>query len=250
MKNTLKKFLLVFCVLTMTLSLTACGGADKSIKYDEATLIPLIQQYVTTSLPMMSVEAIEQQEMQLDEATYAMYHKTAESYEQAKEEIGDISEVTNVALSSDEKNITAIASVVGTTGKTAEVEIIMDKRMSLSSITVNVNRTFAENMKNAGLNTILGMGTVFVVLILIAFIISCFKYIAVIEKKMKEKKEAPVKSAEAVDNAVAQIIETEAQSDADDLELVAVISAAIAAYEEAAGNSGDGYVVRSIRRRA
>ena len=49
----------------------------------------------------------------------------------------------------------------------------------------------------------------------------------------------------ALDNAVAQIIENEEQS--DNLELVAVIAAAIAASEGAA--STDGYVVRSIRRR-
>ena len=60
---------------------------------------------------------------------------------------------------------------------------------------------------------------------------------------MSKKKENV--QEKAVDNAVAQIIENEEQS--DDLELVAVIAAAIAASEGAA--STDGYVVRSIRRR-
>ena len=48
-----------------------------------------------------------------------------------------------------------------------------------------------------------------------------------------------------MDKAIAQIVENEELS--DDLELVAVISAAIAASEGAA--STDGFVVRSIRRR-
>ena len=60
---------------------------------------------------------------------------------------------------------------------------------------------------------------------------------------MSKKKENV--QEKAVDNAVAQIIENEEQS--DNLELVAVIAAAIAASEGAA--STDGYVVRSIRRR-
>ena len=47
-----------------------------------------------------------------------------------------------------------------------------------------------------------------------------------------------------MDKAIAQIVENEELS--DDLELVAVISAAIAASEGAA--STDGFVVRSIRR--
>ena len=54
------------------------------------------------------------------------------------------------------------------------------------------------------------------------------------------------KALTAVNNAVAQIVENEAVQEEDDLELIAVIAAAIAASEGAA--SADGYVVRSIRR--
>ena len=48
----------------------------------------------------------------------------------------------------------------------------------------------------------------------------------------------------AVDNTIAQIIEKEELS--DDLELVAVIAAAVAASQGA--SSTDGFVVRSIRK--
>ena len=61
---------------------------------------------------------------------------------------------------------------------------------------------------------------------------------AAFKKKPEEVKE------EKVDNVVAQIVEKEELS--DDLELVAVISAAIAAYE--GSGSTDGFVVRSIRK--
>ena len=88
------------------------------------------------------------------------------------------------------------------------------------------------------------MGTVFVVLILISLIISCFGFIPKLQAKLTGKpKKEEIKTA-AVDNTIAQIIEKEELS--DDLELVAVISAAIAASEGAA--STDGFVVRSIRR--
>ena len=50
----------------------------------------------------------------------------------------------------------------------------------------------------------------------------------------------------AANNAVAQIVENETVQEEDDLELIAVIAAAIAASEGA--SSTDGYVVRSIRR--
>ena len=86
------------------------------------------------------------------------------------------------------------------------------------------------------------MGTVFAVLILISLIISLFGYIP---KLVGSKKKVPEKAqTEAADKVVAQIVENEELN--DDLELVAVISAAIAAYE--GSGSTDGFVVRSIRK--
>ena len=85
------------------------------------------------------------------------------------------------------------------------------------------------------------MGTVFAVLIFIAFIISLFKYIPAIQaafSKKTKKEEAVVESA--------QVPVVETVDETDDLELVAVIAAAIAAYE---GTTTDGFVVRSIKRR-
>ena len=98
-------------------------------------------------------------------------------------------------------------------------------------------------MTKAGLNTLMGMGTVFAVLILIAVLISCFNFIPKIQAAFSKKDK---KAEVAADNAVAQIVENEAVQEEDDLELIAVIAAAIAASEGA--SSTDGYVVRSIRR--
>ena len=72
-------------------------------------------------------------------------------------------------------------------------------------------------------------------------LISLFKYIPAIQnafgKKKDEKKE---ETKAAVSETVEEVDET------DDLELIAVISAAIAAAEE---TTTDGFVVRSIKRR-
>ena len=63
--------------------------------------------------------------------------------------------------------------------------------------------------------------------------------------KLTAKKKEPQKAqAEKANDVVAQISEKEELS--DDLELVAVISAAVAAYE--GSGSTDGFVVRSIRK--
>ena len=98
----------------------------------------------------------------------------------------------------------------------------------------------AETFEKAGMNTLMGMGVVFSMLILISLLISAFKLINRIESRRKEK--AEVKEAPPVQEVKTE--EIPAENKTDDTELVAVIAAAIAAYE---GTSPDGVVIRSIR---
>lgn len=99
--------------------------------------------------------------------------------------------------------------------------------------------TKMEILKKAGMNTLIGMGTVFIVLIFMSFVIGAFGFIP----KLLNKN---TKTAEAVAEKKAEIPAVEAEEDmTDDLELVAVITAAIASAE---GTSADGVVIRSIKR--
>ena len=116
--------------------------------------------------------------------------------------------------------------------------------MEMTGVTINPVYSFGEKMATAALNTIICMSIVFTVLICISLIISAFKIFPYLEAKKKEK--AAAKAAQVETNVVTQIEEIEEQEYVDDTELVAVIAAAIAAYE---GTSTDGFVVRSIRRR-
>ena len=91
----------------------------------------------------------------------------------------------------------------------------------------------------------MGMGIVFVVLILISLIISGFKVFPYLEQKAKAKQAAKAPEApKAPEVAPAPAAPVAAAQ--DDLELAAVIAAAIAA---STGTSTDGFVVRSIKRR-
>ena len=81
-------------------------------------------------------------------------------------------------------------------------------------------------IKEASVNLVVGMGTVFAVLIFLCWVISLFKYIHKAEEKIKNKKEtkadapAPVVSVQQVSG------DTQSED-----EIRAVIAAAIAAYE-------------------
>lgn len=107
---------------------------------------------------------------------------------------------------------------------------------------------------SALLNTLMGMGTVFCVLIVISLIISLFKYIPSLERKIKnfsigKKKNAPegaASQAEIKKVPKRPVLEEEEEL-VDDGELVAVIMAAIAASSGGAV-SADRLVVRSIKR--
>ncbi|MCI8373462.1 MAG: hypothetical protein HFI75_13945 [Lachnospiraceae bacterium] len=111
------------------------------------------------------------------------------------------------------------------------------------SNTINVSfekeLTLGEILKKAGINTLLGMGTVFLVLILISIIIWCLGFVSKIEKP------AAVPAAPAPAPIPVPAVEESEEDVTDDTELIAVISAAIAAYE---GTSAEGFQVRSIKR--
>ena len=133
-----------------------------------------------------------------------------------------------------------------------------DMRMSLeynsdnvvTTVTLDPVYSTGEIAEKAALNTLIGMGSVFVVLIILCFLISCFKYIHMAEEKAgKSKKSGEEKAAEPAPVSVpaAPVPAAPVPAPAEDRQLVAVITAAVAA---AMGTSSDGFVVRSIRRRS
>lgn len=233
----MKKWLLVLGMITCMMGLTACS------KTQEAET-PMLTEADALGLGENVVETINlyAEQNAKDQITDAVLLSAVESWESAEEDMGDY-----IGIISTDSDITADDGIISVTveGSTrnAVVEIVLDAKKGITGISTNVEYTFGEKMQKAALNTLLGMGTVFVVLILISAIISCFNLIPGIQKKF-EKKSAKEEVKTAPVNAVAEAVEEEDLT--DDLELAAVIAAAIAASEGAA--SADGFVVRSIRR--
>ena len=134
---------------------------------------------------------------------------------------------------------TTVEQTVNFTKRDIKITIVYDKNMQAEDITIDKVYTLGETMIKAAMNTAMGMGTVFVMLIIISLIISCFTLVNKAQKKAEDKKAANAPAPTAAPAAV-EVPQT------DDLELVAVIAAAIAA---ATGSSTDDFVVRSIKRR-
>ena len=253
----MKKWLLVLGMITCMAGLTACGQqneeADNLMKAEDAKamateIVTVIDQVIAADSEEDYIMAAEQSGLD-----GVVFEKAFESWKNAAEDMGSYVEVTdivgNTMIIKEYQGTTYAQEGVITAGikgekRDATIEIIYEDQMP-TSITTNVIYSFGESMEKAALNTLLGMGTVFVVLILISLIISAFSLIPKVQALFGKKAKQEEIKAEAVDNTIAQIIEKEELS--DDLELVAVIAAAIAASEGAA--STDGFVVRSIKRR-
>lgn len=242
----MKKRLLVLGIITCMLGLTGCGNqneAEPFISEEEAifyadNLVAEIDQVVDQG----QVEMVLQQNPELE--------SVFTSWESAMEDLGDYNEILDNEVKVGADTATINVQINGTniapdgSPREATVEVIFNNDLSISSVTTNVKYTMGETMTKAALNTLLGMGTVFTILILISLIIACFGFIPKIQAAFSKKETAANEKAQAVESAVAQIAAAEELS--DDTELVAVIAAAIAASEGAA--SADGVVIRSIKR--
>lgn len=216
--------------------LAACGEEEaKSGPISDEQAVQIGTTIVDQMNTIVSQGAIEQY---VDQP--ALYNGF-QGWESALDDIGTYEGVSGGSVAFEEDEVTITVNVLGSLHN-ADVEIVLDNALATYiGITTNVHFSTGEIMAKAGMNTLIGMGTVFVVLILISLIISCFTLVSKFETK--QKKEEPAAAAVSAP-VVEQIAAKEELS--DDTELVAVIAAAIAAYEGAA--STDGFVVRSIRK--
>ncbi len=111
-------------------------------------------------------------------------------------------------------------------------------------------QTMQEKLSMAVQNTILGIGTVFIMLVLISLVIYCFRFIPKLVDSMTKKEEPKAPEKKEAPKAAPKVVAAPAPapvSPMDDLELVAVIMAAISASQEI---PLDGFVVRTIKKRA
>ena len=237
----MKKILAILGIITCMAGLSACGQKEAAINMpvDEETLVSSCESTISTMNLIVGSGPLAIEQYASDPIIYAGLL----SMQSALDDIGTF-EGTNggtVSVSGDEVIIEV--NILGSDHNAVAEFIIDDSLMNFRGITINVEYSFGELMAKAGLNTLIGMGTVFVVLIFISLIIACFGLFG--ESNSKQKAETkPVASTVAADPVVEQIAQKEEL--AGDAELVAVIAAAIAAYE--GSGSTDGFVVRSIRK--
>lgn len=241
MNRKLKSLLAMVCVLALTLAMSVCAFAADTVTEDEAANYKSAAETLISQIAGFSDEEIENYLAQDDAFTTA----TMESWKSVKDELGAYSSIVSQDVEKD-GDVVTISTVAQFEKAKADVVLMLDLGQQMyTSMTYSVEYSLAANMQRAGMNTLMGIGIVFLMLVFLSFVIGLFKYIEKFQNvgKKKAAEEAP-KAEEAPAPAIAQS-EVADEDFADDLELVAVISAAIAAYEN---TSGDSFVVRSIKK--
>lgn len=247
-----KKLALFLSVLSVVMMLVACGTEDPTkVDYNGVTYEELKEESISSASVLKDLdEAKIKEQMKLLEDNYG--DAAALSIELCEKWLAAM-EVSGSFVSLDEDSFSIEKS-----GKTLTTDIMLKfedrdvtfqlvynyNDMEMTGITIEPVYSMGEKMVKAALNTVICMSIVFVVLIFISLLISCFKIFPYLEAKKKEKEAKAVETQDTKETET--LVQAEVVQQEDDTELVAVIAAAIAAYE---GTSTSDFVVRSIRRR-
>ena len=241
-----RKLAVLLSVLLCAFGLTACSSSGASDQLGEDTAV-----YKTEALAL--IDTLVNEQVTVDELKATADNEDEASavesgfnaWEDAKKELGAFSGLNedSAEISYENQNKLYIVSVDGNFEKRdAVITVTFDKKGNVNSVAFNGVYTLGEKMAKAAMNTVMGLAIVCIMLVFISLIIYCFKFIHAAEEKAAAKKKA-AEPAPAPAPAPVAAVEEEAQE--DDLELVAVIAAAIAASE---GTDPNGLVVRSIKR--
>jgi sodium pump decarboxylase gamma subunit len=201
-----------------------------------------VKSYLSSTLAQISAWSDSDIEMIID-SDDASSAAIASNWKSVKDELGAFEEVLSAELSADGTSITGHVKYEKASDST---DVVVTYSVNQSAGTINVewdvDYPMGILMQRAALNTVMGIGIVFITLLFLSWLISKLHIIPdMIEKSAKKNAPAPVPAPVAAPVPVVQ----EEEDLTDDLELVAVITAAIAASET---TSGDGFVVRSIKK--
>lgn len=235
-----KKIFLIISMCLMLLGLTACSETDPTtVDYNGVSYDTLKSQCESTYATLAQLS--EDDKANYLESGTDMTKALINSWDSTIETAGKFINAGECKVTKSGDTLTVEQEAECANRKIVMTYVYDYDTMAPTSITVDCVYTIGETMGRAGQNTVMGILIVFAMLILISLIIKSFE---IIPKIQGMKKKAPaVEEKQPVVNVapVEEVVE-----ETDDLELVAVIAAAIAA---STGTSTDDFVVRSIKRR-
>lgn len=235
-----KRLALICCIISCILVMAGCSFSlvKTNENFNEETLETNADSFVSSWFEYDFDGMLSTYSEQMDEATATQYEESSK----LREQYGDYDKKTDTAFTITTDTATVNETILTSSGKKLVFSVTFDEEGNMSSWKVDKYKSLGQTMSTAALNTVMSMGIVFVVLIFIAIIIAQFKRISGVQNN--NKVEEPVAVVAPIEPE--PVIEEE-EDLSDDLELVAVITAAIAAASE--NECTDGLMIRSIIRR-
>ena len=240
-----KKLLICLCTFALSLGLVACGGEES----DEIAGRATSDYEAEISQMMTSLSGLDENTIEYNISYMSSYDEGAmlvtllEDYKDCYKEAGDFVGLGEFHVEKSGKTVTS--TIIGDYSKRDLKMTFVYSTLDTSTPTaMNIEPVYSlgETMQKAGLNTVMGILIVFCMLIIMSGVIKCFEVIPKLQNKAKEREEEAAVAA----RPVASTSTVEVKNETNDLQLVAVIAAAIAA---STGASTDSFVVRSIKKR-
>lgn len=252
--NMLKKFMRFMTALcVMTLMFTTCAFASSesaTVQSNTQDLTEYVKYYAENYAQSYGGVSKAELEYMINNSVGVAKELAEDIYAYAQNDsLGNLLSIGSVTVTRDEDTYRAEVPLTYEKGNMTMVfdmqYLLEDLRVTKTEVSFSSTaggKLFGEVMKQAGINTVIGISIVFIMLALMSILIAQFKHINRLTQPKAKKSDTA--QQEGIDNAVSQIVESET-TEVDDLELIAVITAAIAASEDA---PSDGFMVRSIRR--
>ncbi len=259
----MKKFRGIAALLLLVACLFAGCGAAAEETYANGTTKQDLQDFILQTADSLEATDLEEAKQYADyyaqdtsDENNAIYATMLANWAEARAMAGDYSGVGEFTIDKTGKTLTARQTLLYTKRNIDLVYVFTARNLEVQSINAEPVYTLGETMGRALLNTIMGILIVFIMLVLICLIISCFSFIPKIQEFFERRKKGNTPEElqatfakmerDAAASHAAALTAPAGAPETDDAELVAVIAAAIAACE---GKSTDSFVVRSIRRR-
>ena len=192
-----KKLSLMLCLCIMALTLAACGSSDpQDVDYGGMSYSDLQSsaQNLVTSIAAFSDEelsaAIETNEQYAKQYAkqYGREYTEAEavinllqSWLDSTSDVGTFVGLGEFSIDKTSDTVT-VDQIVNFSERDVDVTFVYEynyltEEIEMTDATADIVYTLGEKLEKAALNTLMGMGTVFCVLILISLIIYCFRFI-------------------------------------------------------------------------
>ena len=181
-----RKILLFVSAVFCAFALCACGSTDNTDDYNGLTagdIQAAVEQTANTLLSMSAEDAQQYYEYYQSQDGGEIYADLMEDWIEVLPEAGEFKDFSDFEITKAGKTLTAVLTMEFTQRDVTLTYVMSSPSMEVTAVNAEVVLSLGEKMSNAGINTLINFGIVFVVLIVICLCIYAFRIIPKLQKK-------------------------------------------------------------------